>query len=94
MQGLSSNSVEPITVYKEELMQLGRMAFQSLRKGESYFEEDETGSLVLTKFGFLSVQTGGPTLEPSLCYGFIHKSLQEFIAGFYLASLIINKEIV
>ena len=93
--GLSSNGDDPIIVYREELIQLGRMALQSLRKGQLFIEEQEFGcnSTVLTKFGFLSIQTGGPKRKPSLRYGFSHKSFQEFFAGFYLAFLIINEEI-
>ena len=93
--GLSSCSDDPIIVYKEELKQLGRMALQSLRKRESHFEEHEFGcnSSVLMKFGFLSIQTGGTKRKPSPRYGFLHRSFQEFFAGFYLALLIINKEI-
>ena len=93
--GLPSKEDDPIIVYKEELIQLGRMALQSLRKGQFFIEEQELGcsSNVLTKFGFLSIQTGGPKRKPSLRYGFSHKSFQEFFAGFHLASLIINEEI-
>ena len=32
-------------------------------------------------------------MQPSLCYGFSHKTFQEFFAGFYPAFLIINEEI-
>ena len=93
--GLSSNSDDPITVYRKELKQLGRMALQSLRKGELYFEEQEIGcnSSVFTKFGFLSIETGGPKRKPSLRYRFSHKTFQEFFAGFYLAFMIVNDEI-
>ena len=92
-QVFSSNSVDPITVYKEELIQLGRMALHSLHNGQPYVEEHESASVVLTKFGFLSIQPGGPKRKPSLHYWFSHKSFQEFFAGFYLAFLIINEEI-
>ena len=93
--GLSSNGDDPITVYRKELKQLGHMALQSLRKGELYFEEQEIGcnSSVFTKFGFLSIETGGPKRKPSLRFRFSHKTFQEFFAGFYLAFLIINEEI-
>ena len=92
--GLSSNGDDPITVYRKELIQLGRLALDSLRKGE-FIEEQEFGcnSSVLTKFGFLSIQTGGPKRKPSLRYRFFRKTFQEFFAGFYLAFLIVNKEI-
>ena len=93
--GLSSNGDDPITVYREELIQLGRMALHSLRKGESYFEEQEIScnSSVFTKFGFLSIQTGGPKRKPNLRYRFSHKTFQEFFAAFYHAFLIVNEEI-
>ena len=93
--GLSSNGDDPITVFRKELKQLGRMALQSLRKGELYFEEQEIGcnSSVFSKFGFLSIETGGPKRKPSLRYRFSHKTFQEFFAGFYLAFLIVNDEI-
>ena len=59
--GLSSNSKDLIAVYREELMLL-----QSLRKGESYFEENQgvlTGSLWI-KFRFLSMKAGGSKSIP------------------------------
>ena len=92
---LSSNGDDSITVYRKELKQLGRMALRSLCKGELYFEEQEIGcnSSVFTKFGFLSIETGGPKTKPSLRYRFSHKTFQEFFAGFYLAFLIVNEEI-
>ena len=56
-QGFSRHSLDPITVYKEELMQFGHLALHCLHNGQSYFKEHESGSFVLTKFGFLSIQT-------------------------------------
>ena len=93
-KGLSSNKEDLIKVYQEELIQLGRMAFMSLCKGELYIEESECGSSTgLTKFGFLSVQAAGSRRKPCLRYGFLHKSFQEFFAGFYLATKILSGKI-
>ena len=93
--GFSSNSEDLISVYKEELMDLGRMALKSLFKGELYFEEHELehSSRILTKFGFLSIQTGGSKRKLCPRYGFLHKSYQEFFAGFFLAFQLLNEEI-
>ncbi len=93
--GLSSNNEDLIKVYEGELIHLGLMALISLRKGELYIEESESGSnsSALTKFGFLSVQAAGGRRKPCLRYGFLHKSFQEFFAGFYLASKILSGEI-
>ena len=97
--GLMSNSEELIEVYKEELLSLGHRALESLIKGDLYIEESSiTGHpasnnlVALSKFGFLSVQPGGSRRKPCFLYGFLHKSFQEFFAGFYLASNILKGE--
>ena len=89
---LSRNSENLMTVYEEELIQLGHMALNSLREGELYIEESECGrrSNVLSKFGFLSVQAAGSRRKPCVRYRFLHKSFQEFFSGFFLASEILN----
>ena len=93
--GLSSISEHLMVVYKKELLLLGSMALRSLRKGELYFEEHEfRGNLsLLIKFGFLSIQAGGSKRKPCMCCGFLHKSFQEFFAGFYLACQILGGEV-
>ncbi|KAL9975269.1 hypothetical protein ACROYT_G012415 [Oculina patagonica] len=92
---LSRDNKDLINVYKEELIHLGYMALISLRNGELYIEESESSSnsTALSKFGFLSVQAAGSRRKPCLRYGFLHKSFQEFLAGFYLASMILSGEI-
>ncbi len=90
-KGLSSNNEDLIKVYEEELIYLGRMALNSLLEGRLYIEVSI--STALTKFGFLSVQAAGSRRKPCLHCGFLHKSFQEFFAGFYLATKILSGEI-
>ena len=94
-QGLASKNEDLMTVYKKELIDLGRMALESLLKGELYFEEHKSdgGLIVLSKFGFLSLQAGGSKRKVVVRYAFLHKSFQEFFAGFYLAYKLIEGEI-
>ena len=94
-QGLASKNEDLMTVYKKELIDLGRMALESLLKGELYFEEhkSDVGLIVLSKFGFLSLQAGGSKRKVVVRYAFLHKSFQEFFAGFYLAYKLIEGEI-
>ena len=94
-QGLASKNEDLMTVYKKELIDLGRMALESLLKGELYFEEHKSdgGFIVLSKFGFLSLQAGGSKRKVVVRYAFLHKSFQEFFAGFYLAYKLIEGEI-
>ena len=87
-QGLSSKTEDVMSIYRDDLRHLGRVALQSLRKGELYFEEHE--SIALSKFGFLSVQASGCKRKALVRYAFLHKSFQEFFSGFYLACQILD----
>ena len=89
---LSNSDKDLLSVYKKELMILGRMAQDSLQKGELYFE-DNKGYLkesMLRKFGFVSIQAGGSKRAPCPRYVFFHKSFQEFFSAFFLAFSIID----
>ncbi|XP_068711680.1 protein NLRC3-like [Montipora foliosa] len=88
----SGSDADLLEIYKDDLVQLGCMALQSLRKGELFFDENEFkgSSSNLIKFGFLSIQTGGNKRKPSSRFCFLHKTFQEFFAGFYLAYQILD----
>ena len=90
--GLSSSAKDLLLVYKEELMILGRMALDSLRKGELYFEDHEGDfkQSLSPKFGFVSIQAGGSKRAPCPRYAFFHKSFQEFFSAFFLAFSMID----
>ena len=91
-EGLSNRGKDLLSVYKKELMILGRTALDSLRKQELYFD-DHKGDIkesLLMKFGFLSIQSGVSKRAPCDRYGFFYKSFQEFFSGYYLAFSIID----
>ena len=94
-QGLSSKIDNLMSIYRDDLVHLGRVALHSLRKGELYFEEHESGSssIALSKFGFLSLQASGCKRKAVVRYAFLHKSFQEFFSGFYLACQILDRGI-
>ena len=89
---IASSSEDLTSVYREELLLLGIHALKSLLNGEMHFEEK--GHIVKSiNLGLLSLQQGGSKSKPFTRCAFLHKSFQEFFAGFYLAFQIINKEI-
>ena len=94
-EGFSRNNEDLIEVYEEKLRSLGRIALQSLLKGELYIEESKVNANninAVKKFGFLSVQSGSRKRDPCFRYSFLHKSFQEFFAGFHLALKIVREE--
>ena len=80
---------------KSQLEHIGLIALNGLRDGISHFEDEQLGNKHsdLTEFGFLSVQPGRCIRRPCLHYGFTHKSVQEFFAGYYLCCQLDSEEI-
>ena len=83
-------------LYHTELKHLGRIALNGLLNDEMYFNDSAfqngTSSLI-PELGFLSAQPGRSKRRPSRCYGFLHKSFQEFFAAFYLSCHLVDEEI-
>ena len=94
-EGISGNNENVIEVYIEDLRNLGRIALHSLLNGTLYIEGgDEIASNLnsANKFGFLSIQSESSGRNPFFRYGFLHKSFQEFFAGFHLALSYLREE--
>ena len=83
-------------LYHSELKHLGYIALNGLREDEMCFDHSafrDCTSNFIPELGFLSVQPGSSKRKPSLCYGFLHKSFQEFFAAFYLSCQLVDEEI-
>lgn len=78
--------------YRKELMSLGDLALEALLEKRCYFEEREN-SIKSFNFGLFSLRRGSKMNKLSVRCEFSHKRFQEFFAGFYLASRILNEEI-
>ncbi|XP_068686880.1 protein NLRC3-like [Montipora foliosa] len=93
---LSETDEDLTKLYHSELKHLGYIALNGLREDEMYFDHSafrDCTSNLIPELGFLSVQPGRSKRRPSLCYGFLHKSFQEFFAAFYLSCQLVDEEI-
>ena len=94
-KGLPVENEDLIEIYKDQLKLLGSLALNGLYEDNMYFEEKKLSSenADLPEFGFLSAQPGSSKRRPCLCYGFTHKSFQEFFAGYYLCCQLVSEQL-
>lgn len=95
--GSSSSELNDLfsSSFKEELLLLGKLAFNSLCNGHQQFETSE--EMLKSKiFGFFSFKLCSSKLTPSeshVCCEFVDKRFQQFFSGFFLASQILMEEL-
>ena len=94
-KGLAVNVEDLIELYKTQLKHLGKIALNGLCQDNMYFTDKQLGNHTrdLPGFGFLSVQPGSSKRKPCTCYGFMHKSFQEFLAAYFLCCQLLSGEI-
>ncbi|KAL9979409.1 hypothetical protein ACROYT_G017071 [Oculina patagonica] len=76
--------------YEEILAEIGKVALEGLMKGDLMFDYDQLSEKVRGEqsiiVGLLQVSDEyGPSLEPVEMVSFIHKSIQEYLAAWYIA---------
>ena len=94
-KGLPFENEDLIEIYKDQLKLLGLIALNGLYEDNMYFEDKKLSSenADLPEFGFLSAQPGSSKRRPCLCYGFTHKSFQEFFAGYHLCCQLVSEQL-
>ena len=94
-KGLPVENEDLIKIYNDELKLLGLLALNGLYEDNMYFEDKKLAKkdADLPGFGVLSAQPGSSKRRPCMCYGFTHKSFQDFVAGHYLRCQLVSKEI-
>ena len=74
--------------FKEILTEIGKVALECLLKDDHVFEYDELSAAILCEesrvIGLLQVTEYAENLRPAGMVSFIHKSIQEFLAAWYI----------
>ena len=92
-KGLPVENEDLIKIYNDDLKHLGSIALNCLYEDSMYFEDKKLAKKGddLPGFAFLSAQPGSSKRRPCMCYGFAHKSFQEFFAAHYLCCQLVSK---
>ncbi|XP_066292693.1 uncharacterized protein [Branchiostoma lanceolatum] len=69
----------------DELIKLGRVAWEGLLRNEVNFDEADFKSMEMLKFGFLTKDLGASRIEASFVWSFLHKTFQEYFAAVCLS---------
>ena len=77
--------------YREILAEIGKVALESLLKGSQAFECHQLSEKVRGEksvmVGLLQLAENGASLEPTEIVSFIHKSIQEYLAAWFIANI-------
>ncbi|XP_078598225.1 uncharacterized protein LOC144874193 isoform X2 [Branchiostoma floridae x Branchiostoma japonicum] len=87
------------TEVAESLLQLGKLALEALLRNEALLdltevEREKLSWELLLKLGVVSLEVSSSRLHPRKQLNFSHKTMQEFLAGRYVAHALLNQDIV
>ncbi|XP_078594475.1 uncharacterized protein LOC144872291 [Branchiostoma floridae x Branchiostoma japonicum] len=87
------------TEVAESLLQLGKVALEALLRNETLidltqFERENLNSELLVKLGVVSLEVSASKWHPRKQLNFSHRSMQEFLAGRYVAYVLVNQDVV
>ncbi|XP_067056266.1 protein NLRC3-like isoform X1 [Acropora muricata] len=88
--GVRFDKDDPSERCREQLNQLGLMAFEALLKNRLYFSEEEMRSENVLQLCFVTREPSRSKIKPSECYAFTHKTFQEYFAALYLANQVLT----
>ncbi|XP_078598198.1 NLR family CARD domain-containing protein 4-like [Branchiostoma floridae x Branchiostoma japonicum] len=87
------------TEVAESLLQFGKLALEALLRNETLLdltevEREKVNWEFLLKLGVVSLEVSSSKLHPRKQLNFSHKTMQEFLAGQYVAHALLNQDIV
>eukprot|EP00058_Branchiostoma_floridae_P005156 XP_002590644.1 hypothetical protein BRAFLDRAFT_89444 [Branchiostoma floridae] len=85
------------TEVAESLLQLGKVALKALLRNETLLdltevERENVNLELLFKLGVVSLEVSSSKLHPRKQLNFSHKTMQEFLAGRYVAHALLNQQ--
>ena len=88
--GVGVGRDDPSERCREQLYQLGQMAFEALLKNRLYFSEEEMRSENVMQLCFVTREPSRSKIKPTECYAFAHKTFQEYFAALYLSNKVLT----
>ncbi|XP_035665039.1 NLR family CARD domain-containing protein 4-like [Branchiostoma floridae] len=87
------------TEVAESLLQFGKLALEALLRNETLLdltevEKEKVNWELLLKLGVVCLEVSSSKLHPRKQLDFSHKTMQEFLAGRYVAHALLNQDIV
>ena len=89
-RGVDLGDDDPSERCREQLNQLGQIAFEALLKNRLYFSKEEMRSENFLQLCFVTREPSRSKIKPSECYAFTHKTFQEYFAALYLANQVLT----
>ncbi|XP_022789209.1 uncharacterized protein LOC111328926 [Stylophora pistillata] len=84
----SSSNFREVEDFKEILVEIGKVALECLLNNDHVFEYDQLSAVILCEesriMGLLQVSEYAENIRPAGMVSFIHKSIQEFLAAWYV----------
>ena len=88
--GVNLGGENPSDRYRDQLNQLGKMAFEALLENRLYCSREKMKSEDFLQLFFVTRQPSRSKLKPTQCYAFSHKTFQEYFAALYLANEVLT----
>ena len=89
-RGVDLGDDDPSERCREQVNQLGKIAFEALLKNRLYFSKEEMRSENVLQLCFVTREPSRSKIKPSECYAFTHKTFQEYFAALYLANQVLT----
>ena len=89
-RGVDLGEDDPSERCREQVNQLGQIAFEALLKNRLYFSKEEMRSENVMQLCFVTREPSRSKIKPTECYAFTHKTFQEYFAALYLTNKVLT----